>query len=54
MIESSSLAKLRMSQKDHKVIKSDIISSPIEKIMTPTRVQDYNKLMSEGTKQEKS
>ena len=54
MIKNSSLAKLMMSQKDLKAIKSDITSNPIETIMTLTKVQDYNKSMNEETKQGKS
>ena len=49
-----------MNQKDRKAIKSDITSNLIETTMTLTKVQDYNKLMSdnklmnEEAKQEKS
>ena len=60
MTKSSSSAKLRMNQKDRKAIKSDITSNLIETTMTLTKVQDYNKLMSDNklmnveAKQEKS
>ena len=54
MTKSSSSAKLKMNQRDLKVIKSDITSNTIETTMIRTKVQDHNKLRNEEAKQEKS